>query len=183
MTVLQNKELIINLFNLDNELELEETLIKINHIHSVWNSERFTLTDLLDSWNEISNNNNITMIQLLDAFYKSSLEAKENNLSANELIELIVAMISATREGGLITGNTINSIISRISKENVINGLKTKGIEVKKEDTIINVFDKIKNHISKITNKEERDNEITSISKIVGGIYHMSRTNAIIQNM
>lgn len=183
MSILENKEMITNLFNLKNEKELEETILKLKHVELIWTEDNFTLIDLINSWNNVSNENAITMIQLLESFYKASASSKANALSVEDLNNLTAYVASTTREQGLIIGNALKSILTRISTDEVIYELNKKDISVSKNDSVDGVLNKIKNHINKFTNKDERSGEILDISKIIGGNYHLARASAILNNI
>lgn len=180
---IKEKELITTLFDLTSEKEIEDAITKLKYIEVVWSNENLTLMDLINSWNTVSNKNAVTMIQLLDSFYKASLSSKHDSLSVEDLNTLTTYIASITRESGLIIGNALKSIIARASTEEVIKKLNDKNIVVSKEDSVMNVFDKIKNHIDKITDKEKKIKETLDLSQIIGGNYHIARASAIVSNL
>ena len=73
--VSNNKELVINLFEPKTEKEIETLFLKLNTIENAWSNREFDMLELIDLWNETSNNNPVTMNQLLDSFAKCSVSA------------------------------------------------------------------------------------------------------------
>lgn len=183
MVSAESKYLMKQVFNLNDEIEAEEAFLKMKNVELNWTDDSYTLSDLLNSWNDISNEKEVTLKQFLYAFYNASDSLDSYSLTVDEINKLIVAMILTTKEDGSITGNAVKSIISRIYTEEVKSKLQDKSINVTKEDTAMDVFDKIKNHVNKFTDEDNRSNEILELSQIIGGVYHLVRTSAIINNL
>lgn len=178
-----NKELIVTLFNLTTEKEIEDTLMKLNLVEAAWdNHEDFSILDLVDSWNNISNKNIISMNQLLNAFYKVSVTASSEEISTEVINVLVTYNLIATREQGLEIGNALKSVITRLKNDKVKDDLSKHGIEVSDCDSFIDVLDKTKCTLNLLTNEEEKSSKLKLIAEIIGGKYNLSRVRLLLEN-
>lgn len=183
--VITQKELrlIVELFDLQNPKEIEETVSKLYMVGLVWNHSDYNLKDLIDSWNVVSSENTITMIQLLDSFFKASVSPKVYDLTVDDMNNLTTFVASRTKESGSIIGNALKSIMSRVASEDVIVDLNARNLNVTSDDTTVLVFKKIKNYLDGIADIEERCTEMAKIVKLIGGNYHIVRTVSILDSI
>ncbi|MFJ3388874.1 phage tail tape measure protein [Lysinibacillus sp. NPDC086135] len=179
--VSSNKELLINLFEPKTEKEIETLFLKLNTIKNAWSNREFDMLDLIDLWNETVNNNPVTLNQLLDSFAKCSASISIENLSVEEVNELITKVCSVTRNSGNEVGCFLKSVVSRLNSDSIKKFLEKK-IGIKEDESFMKVIEKVKSYLSNYQDVEERQLKTVEISEVLAGKYNISRMTSLLAN-
>lgn len=179
--IINNKELLINLFEPKTEKEIETLFLKLNTIENAWSNRDFDMLDLIDLWNETANNNLVTLNQLLDSFAKCSASTSIENLSVEEVNELITKVCSVTRNSGNEVGCFLKTVVSRLNNDSTKRFLEKK-IDIKEDESFMDVLEKVKSYLSSYQDAEERQLKTVEISEVLAGKYNISRMVPLLSN-
>jgi len=177
----KNKDLMINLFEPKTEKEVEALFLKLSSIEDAWSNREFDMLELIDLWNETTNSNPVTLNQLLDSFAKCSASTSTENLSIEEVNELITKVCSVTRNGGNEVGCFLHSVLSRLNNDNVKQFLEKK-IGIKDDESFMDVLEKVKSYLNNYQDAEERQLKAIEISEILAGKYNISKMSSLLSN-
>lgn len=138
--------------------------------------------DIADKINEVDNNFAVTSQDLALSINKAGASARTYGLTLEQLIGVTTAIGTATRESGNVVGNSIKSIVSRVTTlPKAINALEKVGVSVNKangeQKDAYDILGELAGKWSSLTKEQQRNTAIQ-----VAGTYQVTRLNAVLQN-
>jgi TP901 family phage tail tape measure protein len=110
------------------ELDAEQATQSLIGIMSQWGLQADQLTGVIDKINLVADQYAVTSQDLVDGLLRSSGAAKNANITLEQTIGLLTAMKTASGRSGKEVGNSLNSIISYMSKGKFLETLQGSGI-------------------------------------------------------
>lgn len=158
-----------------SELTPDEAFNSLTAAMIAFNIEAKDSVQIADKLNEVDNNFAITTRDLSLSLNKASSTAKTFGVSLDELLGYTTAIGSATRESGNIVGNSLKTIMSRMTtNSSAIGALNEVGISIKDmEGNVRPVSDIINELAGKWNSLSKAQQQNTSVN--VAGIYQLSR--------
>ncbi|MGD7047095.1 phage tail tape measure protein [Rossellomorea marisflavi] len=135
-----------------------------------------------DSLNELDNNFAVSTKELSDGLRRSASTAKTFGVSMDELLGMLTAVGSTTREAGTVVGNSMKTIISRITTmseaETALNGVN---ISIKDMTgnvrPVSNILNDLASKWSSLSDEQRQNLGVT-----LAGRYQLSRFLALMNN-
>ncbi|GLI85721.1 SPBc2 prophage-derived uncharacterized transglycosylase YomI [Rossellomorea marisflavi] len=147
-----------------------------------YNIEAKDSIKISDSLNELDNNFSVSTKELSDGLRRSASTAKTFGVSMDELLGFLTAVGSTTREAGTVVGNSMKTIISRITTmseaETALNGVN---ISIKDMTgnvrPVSNILDDLASKWSSLSDEQRQNLGVT-----LAGRYQLSRFLALMNN-
>lgn len=133
--------------------------------------------DIVNILNETDNNNSITVKQLSESLTKLINEDSNQQLSLEKLVRHTSTIGQVTRESGLIIGNSLRTIYSRINTiDDSINALEEIGVDT--GSNAETVLDSLASKWKSLSEKKQQD-----IGLVIAGRYQLSRLMILLNQM
>lgn len=110
-----------------------------------------------------------------EAFARCADSASQAGVSSQEVINLFEIAQRKSSKGGAVIGNALNSIFSRISRNDVIEQVRNKGVPI---DMGQKGMDRLRTVLDWLSTNPECSNEV---KELIGGVYQVNITSAILK--
>lgn len=165
------------------ELELEESTRILTSAMLQLGLESHETMRLLDSWNEVSNRNAVTVADLGEAFSLTASLARDLGLNIHELNALITILASQTGMAGSRIGRTLRFAFTRAFSPEVIGTLGGLGISVFEKGTAtMRSFGEILREISDRWD-DFNDAQKQAIAFAFGSTIHVQNMRILFENL
>lgn len=164
-----------------SELSTTEAMSSLTAAMTAFNIEASDSIMILDRLNEVDNNFAISTANISEALEKSAATATTFGVSIDELIGLISAIGITTRESGSVIGNSLKTILSRLTTmEPSINALAEIGINVKDASgemrSSYDILEELAGKWNSLTSEQQQNLAVT-----LAGRYQLSRFLVLMQ--
>lgn len=179
---LENAKAVLVAMNV-SELTAEEATKTVIVGRKVYNEELKNSMDLIDRLNQVDNDYSTTTKDLSQSLIKAASTARAFGVDLNTLLGYTVGIQSATQESGNIVGNSLKTILSRITTvSDSVDQLNAIGISIYNANGGIKSASQVIEELSKRWNgltDEQRQN----IAVAAAGRQQLNRFIALMQGM
>jgi TP901 family phage tail tape measure protein len=179
---LENARAVLVAMNV-SELTAEEATKTVIVGRKVYNDELKNSIDLIDRLNQVDNDFSTTTKDLSQSLIKAASTAKAFGVDLNTLIGYTVAIQASTQETGNVVGNSLKTILSRITTVNEsISQLNDIGISIRKSNGDVKSASEV---ISELASKWKTltDEQRQNMAIAAAGRYQLNRFLALMDGM
>lgn len=164
-----------------SELDTTEAMSSLTATMVNFNIEARNSIEIIDRINEVDNNFAISTKNISEAMEKSASTAKTFGINIDELIGLISAIGITTRESGSIIGNSLKTILSRITTlDESVGALRDVGISVRDSTGDIRSTFEILQDLAGIWNDLSKEQQ-QHLAVTLAGRFQLSRFLVLMQ--
>lgn len=173
---------VTTLFQNISDLTTEEAVNGITSALINFNISAQDSLKIADSINEVDNRFAVSSQDIVTSLNKSASAARTFGFSMNQVIGATAAIGTATRESGAIIGNSLKSILSRVTTNpKAVNALADIGINQKdvngQQKQAFTILDELAGKWNKLTSSQQQNTAVN-----VAGVYQLNRLLAYLNN-
>ena len=118
---------------------------------------------------------------LSEASSRVGQTAQEAGVNFDELAALVTAAEHRTARGGVVIGNALKSIFTRIQRDEILDQLKSYNITVRDEKGLLPAIQILKNFASAC--KDLSDSQRNHLCEQVAGVYQLNMLKVILLDL
>ncbi|MCA1021655.1 phage tail tape measure protein [Halobacillus litoralis] len=138
--------------------------------------------DVIDQWNEVSNNNATTVQKLADGYTRAASTANAMGLDTHSLNAVLGTLTQVTKQSGKEIGNFVKSAFPRLYMSDVQSQLASIGVGVKDASgemrSAIDIYQDVADVYDNLSSVEQGETALA-----LGGRYHIARVQSLLTNM